>query len=156
MANKEVFSLIDSLRRLLTLKFGASRKETKQIVNTAQTVLFSIFKIGVSSDGVNDLQLCKKEIGSLLQRGFPFLAFCFNLEITDFPTSTFDVARTLRSGIQFIIDDYSSVCRITELLEIEEYDDCLKNFIPGITDPWSGCCDYHRNIPRSHWWWHDL
>jgi hypothetical protein len=156
MINKEVSSLIDSLRQLSTLKFGGSRKETRQIIKTAQTVLFDIFKIGVSSGGGNDLQLCKKEIGSLLQRGLPFLAFCFNHEINDFPTSTFDVARTMRSGIQFIIDDYSSACRITDLLEIEVYDDCLKNFIPGITDPWGGCYNCYHNIPRSHWWWHDL
>jgi hypothetical protein len=138
--------------------------ETVAMMNMAEKVLIVLYRMSVSGVVIQDAD--KVVIGPLLELCLPALKLKAELEMDKFPYSSFVCACTLRSGLQYLLDEYGSLpCsegtlelplnRMRTELDLDHYDTLLSTYVADIYDPVGNrYLEEGSKVPESHHWWH--
>ena len=97
---------ISKLSKFLLLLSNVDKKDINKKIYFAEEVLFTIFDIEINL--INLLENEKKKIGPLIIKSLRCIEECIDNETLNFLTSTISSACFLRSGVQFLIDNYEN------------------------------------------------
>lgn len=161
----EVNYLRDDLHKLIATTESVDSPASYHL---AERVFFDIYDLGISGHVFSEDE--KNELGPLLGIVMPNLEFCIRREYFHFPTSSYKSACYVRSGLQYLRDNYRDFPNLDGTLDTairewlddsavdyEEYDDWFKVFRgdPYEYDIHFGSEDEDADSrDPSHTWWH--
>ena len=159
--------LVDILKRLIERQNSATILEDGKwlMEHVVVQVFFTLYHM--CREGYRFSDADRRMVGPLLQTTLPRLRFQLFSEIANFPKSFYHKACAIRSGLQYLLDQYpifpqsggvfkEALEQLVEHLDLEDYDACFKGYRPDL---------YNHHIdhllatdilqmPKSHWWWH--
>ena len=128
-----VKSLIDSLAVL-------TRADLDDSDGAIIDVFYNLYEVGLVRVEIVD-HTDRNSIASLLKTVLPNMKTFVEDETDTFPSTTFECSCVVRSGLQFLLDNYRDFPTLNKSLEefkssldLEEFDDCFENYTPGIFD----------------------
>ena len=112
------YFLFDSLRSLSTINTNehvCTLEETRKKKYLAKDVLQSVYYLAIKKQSLSEYY--KKEIGPLLEICLPAIFLHIESEMDSFPSAPFKRILELRSGLQYLLDDYKHFPATNGLLE---------------------------------------
>ena len=158
-------TLLTGLSELASLNSRPTTPQDKcKLDHYAEKVFRTLFKIGQSHYRFTDDD--QKTLGPLMETALPQLIHKIHSEIIGFLTPSFVTICTIRSGLQYLLDDYTqfptstgnleaSLKRMMSGVDMLEYDYNLKHYELEPYDFYDDKEISHeiQLAPRSHWWW---
>ena len=171
MAAQECRLFSDLLHALQNLTTSSDNSETlllKQL-HLADLIFFAIFDLEIEEVLVTEEQ--KDKLGPLIHQSLPYLEACIDNEALNFPTSSFESACYLRSGLQFLLDNYSNyfpeeeleragerISSFRESLDLDDLDRSLREYTHREFDPHYDVSETTTKLEDmglidQHFWW---
>ncbi len=160
--------LVSDLRDLATIEDPLSAAS----IGCSIDIFYDLYEIGnITKQVFTDEEI--KTIGRLLASVMPKLEVCIDREILQFPTSSFKSACIIRSGLQYLVDNYADFPAEGDTsstlgnsrhwllsdknVDWDGYRECFENFR---ADPFGVDChsdssdDEQKYMERTtHYWW---
>lgn len=159
--------LVSDLQHLMTIEDPRSAAS----IGCSIDIFYDLYEIGIAKQDFTEEE--KRTIGNLFASVMPKLEVCIDREIFQFPTSSFKAACIIRSGLQYLVENYTdfptgdntfttttlrnSKHWLTDKIDWDEYRKCFENFR---ADPFGVDCysdsDDEEEVEcreRTHYWW---
>jgi len=157
--------LIKRLMHLVQLKIIPETNHDEELLRYfGGKVLISFYHVGLAGYRFSNDE--RRIVGPLLQTALPRLNVKLYHEIDEFPTSSYRNVCIIRSGLQYLLDNYSSfptpngvlqeaLTSWVKELDLQRYDDCLASYEEDPHQPVGNLSYYVYRTPNHHWWWRE-
>ena len=162
-AHFSVEKLIERLRHLVQLKSIPETRQDEELLRYfGGKVLISLFHAGQAGYRFSDDE--RRIVGPLLEMALLNLEEKLYHEIDEFPTSSYHNVCSIRSGLQYLLDDYllfptpdgdlqHTLTLWVPQLDLKRYDNYLWNYKPYPHQSVDDSSYHIHQTPNHHWWW---
>ena len=169
MVDKKSSLFSDLLLALQKLVAAPGTIAASFVKHLADNVFLAIFDLEIEQIVLGEEE--KVKLGPLIHQSFPHLENCIYFEYMNFPTSSFVSACYIRSGLQFLLDNYSNyfpkqelemvrerILIFRESLDLDDLDDSLREYTHREFEPFIDVSKTTTKLEDmglidQHFWW---